>query len=140
MTMLHRHFSSLSLHIIAVPILHVTHTSLQPPVKLMHDIKKKVPFLAVVPKILDVMYANPFLPPPLFLKIVPLVTPKERRQFPKERENLRGGYIYSYIYSELGLVLELFLVQTSEKRIKLTTHRKKKLHQRHFAGDYCFGT
>lgn len=80
-----------------------------------------------------------FAPPPLS-KTVPLVTPKERRQFPKERENLRGGYIYSYIYSELGLVLELFLVQTSEKRIKLTTHRKKKLHQRYFAGDYCFGT
>lgn len=100
---------------------------------------KKSPLSRSSTKILDVMYANPFCPPPLS-KTVPLVTPKERRQFPKERENLRGGYIYSYIYSELGLVLELFLVQTSEKRIKLTTHRKKKLHQRHFAGDYCFGT
>lgn len=80
-----------------------------------------------------------FAPPPLS-KNCTFSDTKERRQFPKERENLRGGYIYSYIYSELGLVLELFLEQTSEKRIKLTTHRKKKLHQRHFAGDYCFGT
>lgn len=77
--------------------------------------------------------------PLLFSKTVPLVTPKERRQFPKERENLRGGYIYSYIYSELGLVLELFLVQTSEKGSTNYTPQKK-LHQRHFAGDYCFGT
>jgi len=70
------------------------------------------------------MYANPFRPPPLS-KTVPLVTPKERRQFPKQRENLRGGYIYSYIYSELGLVLELLLVQTSEKGSTNYTPQKK---------------
>lgn len=64
-----------------------------------------------------------FAPPPLS-KNCTFSDTKERRQFPKERENLRGGYIYSYIYSELGLVLELFLEHTSEKRIKLTTHRK----------------
>lgn len=65
-----------------------------------------------------------FAPPPLS-KTVPLVTPKERRQFPKQRENLRGGYIYSYIYSELGLVLELLLVQTSEKGSTNYTPQKK---------------
>lgn len=39
--------------------------------------------------------------------------------------NLRGGYIYSYIYSELGLVLELLLVQTSEKGSTNYTPQKK---------------
>lgn len=75
---------------------------------------KKSPLSRSSTKILDVMYANPFCPPPLS-KTVPFSDTKERRQFPKERENLRGGYIYSYIYSELGLVLELFLEHTSEK-------------------------
>lgn len=65
-----------------------------------------------------------FGPPPLS-KNCTFSDTKERRQFPKERENLRGGYIYSYIYSELGLVLELFLVQTSEKGSTNYTPQKK---------------
>lgn len=65
-----------------------------------------------------------FAPPPLS-KNCTFSDTKERRQFPKERENLRGGYIYSYIYSELGLVLELLLVQTSEKGSTNYTPQKK---------------
>lgn len=67
---------------------------------------KKSPLSRSSTKIFGCDVCQSFLPPPPLSKTVPLVTPNERRQLPKDRENLRGGYIYSYTYSELGLVLD----------------------------------
>lgn len=54
---------------------------------------KKSPLSRSSTKILDVMYANPFFAPLLFLKTVPLVTPKSGDNSPK-RERICAGDIY----------------------------------------------
>lgn len=70
MTMLHRHFSSLSLHtctyLYLFPMSHTPHSN-QLSSSCMTS--KKSPLPRSSTKILDVMYANPFLPPLLFLKL-----------------------------------------------------------------------